>query len=284
MTMPVPFQELGGSPTEQYGLDGFTARREFLIAWEDRDAFATEVLGAAASHGGSTWVHYPGKSTAVAVRLRYEPFDPDNVDVKLLAELADGPNSYSGSFAKAVVDYRTITPRDREDGPPNELGTHLTYRMLYAGEYHPIPARGWTWQDDPAAPLPDDINLVKLIPVTEHHLTWHQVINPPWAAIHALQGSVNVAAFLGCPAGTLLFEGADANKLFRAGFEEGASPFTWQIHYVFRERSIKHGSQVYGWNHYYREKPPGWMAVTGAAGPLYDSADFSALFQSQPAD
>ena len=30
--MSVPFKELGGSPLEQYGLDGFTARREFLAA------------------------------------------------------------------------------------------------------------------------------------------------------------------------------------------------------------------------------------------------------------
>jgi hypothetical protein len=278
--MSVPFKELGGSPTEQYGLDGFRSRRAFLIAWEDRDAFAAEVMGRAGQHGASVPVHYPGKDSVFAVRLRYEPFDPDNPDCKALTELTDGLNSYSGSFAKAVVEYRTIPDRDREDGPGNEPGTHLTYRMRFAAECQPIPARGWTYSGDPAVPAPDDLNHVKLIPITEHHLTWHQVINPPWAEIHALQGTVNGGEFLGCPQATLLFEGAEANKLYRAGLEIGPSEFCWQIHYVFRERSVKHGGLVYGWNHFYREKPPGWVELTNGTDRLYDLADFSTLFQS----
>ena len=278
--MSVPFKELGGSPLEQYGLDGFSARREFLIAWEDREAFAVEVIGRATEHGGSVSVHYPGKTSVFAVKLRYEPFDPDNPDSKALADLTDGLNSYSGSFAKAVVDYKTLNSRDRDDGPNPERGTHLTYRMRFAAEYQPIPARGWTWTDDPSIPAPDDLNLVKLIPVTEHHLTWHQVINPPWQEMHALQGKVNAGEFLGCPEATLLFEGVEASKLYRAGFETGPSEFSWQIRYVFRERSVKHGGQVYGWNHFYREKPAGWYEVTNGTHRLYDLADFSTLFQS----
>ena len=136
--MSVPFKELGGSPVEQYGLDGFSARRKFLIAWEDRDAFAAEVLGIAVSHGGTTWAQYPGKPSVFAVRLRYEPFDPESPDVKSLGELTEGLNSYSGSFAKAVVDYRTVSFRDRDDGPVNEIGTHLTYRMRFAGTQNEI--------------------------------------------------------------------------------------------------------------------------------------------------
>jgi len=278
--MGVAFQELGGSPVEQYGLDGFSARREFLIAWEDRDAFAAEVLGVAVTYGGTTWAQYPGKSSAFAVKLRYEPFDPDGPDVQVLDDVTKGLNGYSGSFAKAVVDYRTVSLRDRDDGPDNEIGTHLTYRMRFAAEYQPITARGWTWADAPSIPAPDDLHLTKVVPITEHHLVWHQVINPPWDRIHALQGKVNAGEFLGCPEATLLFEGAEANKLFRAGFDEGPSAFCWQIHYVFRERSIKHGGQVYGWNHQYREKPPGWAALTNGTDRLYDLADFDPLFRS----
>ena len=281
--MTTPFKELGGSPVEQYGLDGFSARPEFLIAWEDRDAFAVEVMGRAAQHGASVSVHYPGKESVFAVKLRYEPFDPDNPDSQPLGELTEGPNSYSGSFAKAIVDYRTISPRDRDDGPENERGTHLTYRMRYAAEYQPLPARGWTWSDT-SAPAPDDLNLVKLIPTTEHHLIWHQVVSPPWPRIHTLQGKVNAGEFLGCPEATLLFEGAEANKLFRAGLETGPSEFCWQIHYLFRERSVKQGGQVYGWNHSYREKPPGWVALSNGTDRLYDLADLSTLFQSAAAD
>jgi hypothetical protein len=278
--MTVPFKELGGSPQEEYNLEGFRAQREFLIAWEDRDAFAAEVLGIVAQHGASTWVPYPGKPTAFAFRLRYEPFDPDNPDCKPLTDLTAGLNSYTNSFAKATVEYRTVNPVDREDGPENEAGTHLTYRMSFDVQTAELLPGGWTWEDQPALPAPDGLVIAKAVPGTDHHLTWHQVIFPPWEAIRSLQGKVNATAFLGCPAGTVLFLGAEANKLFRSGLEAGASPFCWQIHYVFRERAAKQGGQDLGWNHFWRPDPPGWAVLVNAAGPLYESADLGLLFQS----
>lgn len=278
--MSVAFQELGGSPSEQYSLDGFTARRQFLIAWEDRDAFATEALGLTAEHGSTTWANYPGKPSVFAVHVRYEPLDRDSLEFQSIAGLTDGFNSYSGSFAKAVVDYKTVTSQDRTDGPDNEAGTQLTYRMLFAADEQEIPPGGWHWIDDPTGTLPADFSLIKRIPVTEHHLTWHQVVNPPWDVINHVQGKVNQSEFLGCEPATLLFEGAEANKLFRGGFEEGASEFCWQIRYVFRQRAIKHGGQIYGWNHFFRDDPVGWVELSDGIARLYDLADFAPLFQS----
>lgn len=278
--MAVAFRELGGSPVEEYALEGFRARREFLIAWEDRDAFAGEVLGLAGGHGGRIWVQYPGKPSVFAVKLRYAPLDPDGPDRKELADLAEGLNSYSQSFARATVEYRTINPRDRDDGPQNELGTHLTYRMVAAAALEPLVPQGWQWSDNPSLPLSGTMVVSKLVPTTEHHLTWHQVVNPPWGAIRELQGTVNQLEFLGCPPGTVLFEGAEANKLYRAGLEAGPSAFCWQIHYLFRERNVKHAGQVFGWNHFYRDDPPGWVELTNGAAGVYDLADFAPLFQS----
>jgi len=277
--MTVPFKELSGSPVEEYSQDGFTARREFLIAWEDRDAFAAEVLGKAAEYGGSAWINYPGKTSVFAARLRYVPLDPESLDTQAIAELTEGLASYSNSFAKAEVDYRTVNVRDREDGPETEPGTHLTYRMQYAVEHQTLLPQGWHWADDPSLVLPDDFPLVKAIPVTEHHLTWHQVVNPPWQAIQALQGKVSAGEFLGCPPATLLFEGAEANKLFRSGFDTDNPEFCWQIHYLFRQRAVKYGGQVYGWNHFYRGDPPGWVELTNGSEPMYESGDFAPLFQ-----
>lgn len=278
--MSVPFKELGGSPVEEHTLAGFSATRQFLIAWKDRDAFAAEVLGVAAAHGASTSVHYPGKRTVFAVRLRYEPFDPDNPDAKAIGGLTEGLNSYSHSFAKATVEYRTQSGQDRPDGPATESGTQLTYRMTFDADELPLPPRGWSWEDDPSLPVPEDAGLLKRIPVTEHRLTWHQVVHPPWQAIQELQGKVNAGVFLSCPAETLLFEGAEANKLYRAGLETGPSPFCWEIRYRFRQRAIKQAGQVYGWNHWYRDAPAGWVRLTNGAGLLYDTADFAPLFQS----
>jgi hypothetical protein len=276
--MTVAFKELAGSPVEQYGEDGFSARREFLIAWEDREAFAAEVLGTAAEHGGRPKLAYPGKSAVFAASLRYEPLDPDNPDAQVLTDLAEGLNSYSKSFARARVEYRTLT-QDRNDAPEAPTGTFLTYRMRFAAEYLPIPPRGWSWADDPGAPLPDDMNLSMTIPVTEHHVTWHLVAKPPWDAIRSLQGKVNQGTFLGAAEGTMLLEGADADKQLQTGFDQDNPQFTWRLRYVFRERAIKHAGQVYGWNHHFREKPPGWAEIRLGGNPMYELADFSPLFQ-----
>ncbi len=278
--MSESFKELGGSPVEQYDLEGFNARREFLIDWDDRDAFAAEALGIATECGGSTWANYPGKTSVFAFSVSYEPFDPDSPDCQELTELTGSLNSYTGSFAKAVVKYKTVSPRDRDDGPDNETGTHLTYRMNFASDYQTIPPRGWTWNDNPALPLSEGIEFVKTIPVTEHHLTWHQVVNPPWDAISDLQGKVNSGVFLDCDEATLLFVGAEANKLFRSGFDAGASEFCWQIHYVFRQRAVKYDGQAYGWNHFYRDDPAGWIELVNGTARMYDLADFTPLFES----
>ncbi|NLS92070.1 MAG: hypothetical protein GXX96_07805 [Planctomycetaceae bacterium] len=280
--MSILFKELAGSPSEEYNSGGFLATRSFLIAWEDRDAFAAEVMGTASQYGGGVSVHYPGKPAVYAVRLRFEPFDPDAPDVQTLDDLTTGLNSYSGSFAKAIVDYQTLVEQDRDDGPANQAGTYLSYRMVHHTDTMPITVEGWQWDDEPTASLPADLEPVKIVPVTEHRLTWHQVINPPWSVIHAIQGKVNASEFLGCPAETLLFEGAEATKLFRAGLGEPVAEFAWQIDYTFRERSIKHGGNVYGWNHAYRGDPAGWDRLTNGSAYLYDAAEFDALFVSTP--
>jgi len=277
--MPVAFKELGGSPVEHYTASGFQARREFLIAWEDRDAFAAEILGQAAEYGSAPSLNYPGKAAVFATSVRFEPFDPDNPDAKVLTDLAVELNSYSQSFAKATVAYRTLTLRDRPDGPDSDPDTQLTYRMQYDVENLTLSPRGWNWADNPSLAVPDDLEVVKTVPVTDHLLTWHQVVRPPWETIRALQGKVNLGTFLGCPEATVLFRGAIANKLFRGNFEAGAAEFCWELQYAFRERAIKFDGLEYGWNHAWRNDPPGWIELTHSADRLYDLADLSPLFQ-----
>lgn len=278
--MPVPFHELGGSPTEQYGLDGFRAQRQFLIAWADRDAFAVEVLGIVAADGRRTWANYPGKSSTFAISLRYEPLDPDGLEPQTLVDLSNGLNRYGHTLAKATVNYETVSLRDRDDGPENEIGTHLTYRMSCDVVQQPLTPQGWSWVDLPLLAVPDNLALVKTIAITDHELVWHQVLYPPWDTIRQLQGKINSTTFLSCPAGTMLFVGAKANKLFHSGYDAGESDFCWEIAYLFREKAIKHQGQTFGWLHAYRGDPAGWAELTSGASRLYDSADFLPLFQS----
>jgi hypothetical protein len=277
--MSVVFHELAGSPIERYTSSGFIAERHFIINWADRDAFAVALLGEAAEHGGSSSTHYPGKETVFAKTIRYEPLDPELLDEAAQSSLTEGLNSYSKSFAKAIVTYQTMSKNDRSD-ISNEPGTHLTYEMFYGGEHKSLTATGWNWLDTSLA-IPSTEILQKWVPMTEHNMSWHQVVNPPWETIQTMQGKVNSTTFLGAPAGTVLFEGARANKLYQAGYDEGSAPFCWKIEYMFREKAIKHGTSTYGWNHAYRGNPAGWVELINTTGDkLYASADFTQLFIS----
>lgn len=266
------FHELAGSPVEHYSSDGFTARRMFLVAWNDREALARDLLGDAAGHGGRPAATYPGKASVVVASVRFEPFVPDHLERLAVDESGDSLACYGGSFARAVVEYRTVPERDREDGPANPVGTHLAYRMEPVTDTQRLLPGGWTWQDN-GQPAPAGLEILRAVPMTDHLLTWREVIAPPWAAIAALQGKINAAAFLGCPAGTLLFVGAEANKLYRAGLDAAPSAFAWEIRYRLRERAIKHAGQRWGWNAQWRDSPAGWAELA-----LYESADFGSLF------
>jgi len=278
--MPVIFRELAGSPEEEYTLDGFRARRTFLVPWEERHAFAAEILGTGGNHGGRPWAPYPGKDGVYAVAIRFAPADPDAIQTFSEADLSPEEclAGYSGSFAKAVVEYATVTPTERDDTPAAPEQTHLSYRMEYGLIDRPVLASGFFAEDDPQTPLSADVPLTHTIPFTDHHLVWRQVVGPPWQAIRELQGTVNNDVFLGAAPGTLLFLGATTNKIFRGNFDDGVSPFCWEIAYHFRELAIKHGGDVYGWNHIHRDNPAGYVMVVDPDGPLYDSGDFSRLF------
>ncbi|MGQ9504219.1 MAG: hypothetical protein ACUVQG_03890 [Thermogutta sp.] len=278
--MPVRFRELAGSPEEEYTLDGFRARRTFLVPWEERHAFAAEILGIGGDHGARPWAPYPGKDGVYAVTIRFSPADPEAI----LTFSEENPSArdilaeYSGSFAKAMVEYTTVSPFERSDAPTPPDETHLSYRMDYGIVERPILASGYFAEDDPQTPLPSDLPLTQVIPFTDHHLMWRQVVGPPWQAIRELQGLVNDDTFLGAAPGTLLFLGATTNKLFRGNFDQGLSPFCWEITYHFRELAIKHGEAVYGWNAIHRTSPAGYVNVTDPDGPIYESGDFRRLF------
>lgn len=275
------FQEIGGSPKEEYSYDGFQATRTFLIPWEQRNEFAAAVFGSAAKPSSSSRLNYPGRKDVYACRLLLEPFDPASVNICDLSDLKTDYADYNGSHAMAVVDYRMLDSNDRADGPLNEEGTSITYKMVVESTETLFPSTGWRWQDT-ATPLADDLVLEKQIPMTTHYITWSNVVDPPWEKITARQGTVNNALFLGCAAETLLFKGAEANKLYRpgSGLDEGPSSFVWAIKYVFLEKAVKMNGYVYGWNHVYHPDTGRWTAITSGSSKLYDSSDFNELFRT----
>jgi len=125
------------------------------------------------------------------------------------------------------------------------------------------------------------------VPIVEHHVTWHRVVNPPWSAIRDCIGTVNAAAFMGAGTETVLFDGAKAEKQFVRIDQLETPQFGWKITYVFREKAVKYngasGPMVAGWNHAYRSLPvddPNWdRLIDRNSQGLYRKSDFSPLFQ-----
>ena len=280
--MTVAFKELAGSPVETYGPEGFRAERVLLCAWDDREQVVEQLLGDGYEYGGRSRAQYPDKPDIVALRTRCEPFTND-VAPQVLSELTEGLNRYHG-FAKLTVHYELLVPSERDDLPSIEPGTFLTYRQDYGSERMKLPGHSLAWQGEPDVPVPTEAVPAVRLPILEHHLTWHRVVNPPWEAIRRGAGTVNTGDFLGAAAAHVLLVGATAEREFVRIGELAKAELAWRIGYVFLERVIQtDGEQLAGWNHSYRSLPaddPGWDELADAHGNRpYQSTDFSPLFQ-----
>ncbi|MBR0238848.1 MAG: hypothetical protein IJQ39_12210 [Thermoguttaceae bacterium] len=284
----IPFQELSGSPEETYTTDDFTAVRKFLVPWEKRDDFANWLRGATNVFGAIDLIAYPSRPDVVPYKIHIQPFAPLAIEKTAMDKPSDALNSYS-SFALITVYYKIQTSQDLEEGPTAESGTRLTYRINFQLQEVEINGDGLYWHGSTTS-LGSNASVVKTVPLTEHVLTWKQVLFPPWAAMRELQGKVNSVEFLDCPPGTLLYEGVGVNKLFRSDLQDGASEFCWQLEYRFMQRIIYQGALRYGWNAVYRKETGKWEDVLfgksagyelNSGTPFYESGDFNALFVSE---
>jgi hypothetical protein len=285
--MTIPFKELAGSPIESYQPEGMRAERRLLCAYEDRYRLAAALLG---SNGlGAPAVYYPAHPALVPTRIQVEPFEKRPDDRGTFDDLTSDLNSYSGQFVELVVQYEMFgIDGKRPKLPDCEPGTILTYRMDFGGEYVLLPGHALQWQADSTLPVPPEAVPTLRVPITEHHVTWHRVVNPPWDAIRQCVGAVNAGDFAGAAAETVLFDGARADRQF-TGLDDLMQPeFGWRITYIFREKTIKvldenQAQLTYGWNHSYRPEASGgvhWDRLVDADGnTLYRMADFNALFQ-----
>jgi hypothetical protein len=285
--MSVAFKELAGSPLETFSAEGMRAQRRLVVAWEDRHAMVAQLLGEGYQLGGASPAAYPGRQGIVAIEVQLEPWPASPDDQGPFTEVTSQLNSYSGKFAQLTVDYELLDAvAIRSDLPPPHPGTVLTYRMELGGESMRIGGENLHWQSNPQWPVSSDAVPALRIPIIEHHLTWHRVVRPPWGAIRNATGGVNAELFLGAPAETILFDGAMAKKQFLGLDPAGEAAFGWRVTYVFREKAIKRGSALFGWNHRYRTVPsntPGWdRLLDGNDHTMYRLVSFDGLFQFAP--
>jgi hypothetical protein len=286
--MPVSFEELEGSPRLAVREEGASAVRTFRVAWNDWPAFARELVGSYRLVGGAYHfvepLSFPGMPNMVVDELEVRPFGPTAPDGSQVSSLVSGTNRYPTGGASVRATYVTQFDRNnlpRADLPSVPKATYLTFRADLGVEYLSVPARVWHWDDAPLnTPLPPDASPGILVPQSRFELIWHRVPLPPWSKIRELRGKVNDAAFLGAPAGTVLFLGARIYRQFQF-IENGGY---WRVAYAFQEntKELSTGSKV-GWNYYYKESAVSgehWVAIRDNDGNLpYESGSLTQLFQ-----
>ncbi|REJ89979.1 MAG: hypothetical protein DWQ35_17325 [Planctomycetota bacterium] len=195
--------------------------------------------------------------------------------------LTAGTNAYPIAGAKITATYESrLNSNARADLPAVPEGTYLTYRADLGSESISIPGRVWRWATGPDfGKLPPDFNPNVVIPSDSFQLTWHRVAAPNWEVLRDLRGKVNSQVFLGAPAGTVLFLGAEISRQFEFVGDDGF----WQVDFAFAERAIDLiGSGKAGWNYFFRENSFGgdhWTEVEDLDGNQpYASADLATLF------
>ncbi len=218
--MSVAFKELAGSPTETIGPDGLKAERNVLCLWTDRFLLAQELLGDGYAFGTQGKAPYPLANAVVAMRVAMKPFDdvPSEQD-ECFDDIGEQINVFNNPQQALVrISYELLTSGEREDLPEIEDDTFLTYRMDLGGEFMTKPGQSLKWEFGPEPPAeadvpPEAVPTVR-VSISEHHLSWSRVLNPPWNVIHESKGLVNAEVFMGYPPETMLFDGCSANKEF----------------------------------------------------------------------
>lgn len=282
-----PWQEMADSPKEQYSQDGFRATRKILTAWSDRTTIANELMGSLSPFGTTGNIPYPGLTSVRCTRVAIEPLTDDVISQAMTA--LDSDLNQFDSFAVLTASYETIDPKDKdlEDGEITPIeGTYFTYRLSIASSVLIIPNTGIKWTSDAPgkAPQEADLTFTRQIPLQEHHLMWHRVLDPPRLTWRTLIGTVNDALYLNAAPGTLLFTGATMEKefAFSGNFDDVRPAYKCTL--TFKERRIMDGGAAIGWNYAWRSLPAGsqgWQEMSDINGnPLYTSSNFLRLTEA----
>ncbi len=288
------FKELAGSPEEHWGPEGFRATRQIVVPWANRNAMALELRGSGYEFSGPDQTQYPDAEFIKAVRVKSAPWVNSPKNQGAFNEIASELQTYD--FAHMTIEYELVPTPTLEfpllgDGTPTvDPETFLTYSMDFGGDFMTLPKQFLVWENDPLAPIPEEVKATLRLPIIEHRLSWSRVSSPPWEAIRKTIGLVNNGVFIGLGEEELLFEGCRAMKEFITLDELQAPEYGWKLDYLFRQRTIQAwevpeegGPErriTHGWNHFW--KPiggQGWDRIINAFSQgMYGTADFNLLF------
>ena len=254
--MPVATEELAGSPELTFNRAGqASAKRRFLIAWSDIEAFTQEVIGLDFTQSpvlsSFPAQAMPGFPALIADTVNVSPFNmkPDSAS----------PPTYE---AGALVEVNYVIP-DKEF---TDDGIFYTRSASVGAEFLTFPDSSLKWASDNEK-LDESSSSGLLLPAIQHSLTYHNVSTVPWSAIRGAVGKINSSGFLDGAAECVLFEGCvirlDDNRpgmaLYEVDYSFSEKPQSWNLF-------LRPGS---GWEN---------VLIDGPNIPPYETASFSGIF------
>ncbi len=284
MAISVLFHELEGSGASQHSIDrANSATRMFLIRWEDRIVFLTEI---------ATSPHPIWGPTCAVNSVQIQPFSPDTPPSVVVSDPTTQDVSYlqnSGFNCLVIIQYNTdfsLAPWPCDIPKPTiPAGTEMVLRTRASTQVLRLPPRKFVSASNPNrttagyVPDPDGPEGRIIIPTSEFQLQWYYVDEPPIATWEDdFQGRVNETTFLGSEPETILFEGFDVEPSTQF---IPTDPFSFTVTAHFRKRRIVDDVDIRGWNHEFEIE--GWQRVQmkDGAGVLRDrylKVDFSSMF------
>ncbi|MFG0247845.1 MAG: hypothetical protein ACF8OB_03075 [Phycisphaeraceae bacterium JB051] len=254
MAITVEYQELPGSPTEQYTETGFQVTRKLMCKWSQRHKLAKQFkkgLGAAYKYNIAARV----SSVAIA------PFF-DN-EGKVVAN--PNPREITYSDALVTVTYRTPDGYNVVDSDDPE--TLITENVDDWTEFLTLPGRRLWWgttsqfgAQDPK-PLGDEASPGMLVTGMNWKITRYNVLSVP-QSWRDLNGYVNSDTLLSKTLGmtfepeTLLYQPMSMQRTIT---EEGVK--AWTVTQIMSHRAS-------GWNQFYNIRASEWQQVYSSKDSL----------------
>jgi hypothetical protein len=276
------WQEQAGSPKEFFGQDGFTAERIYRVPWSRREEAQVALIGDGLSIGGSfSQMGYPDRIGVVCEGITVKP--QDGIAIDSPATLTDPETTLSSYAEYAIITarYKTIAV-DIPDLPSVPEG-YVDYSESSGKEAIFISNSALRFASATTqVPADADDQFINFQYVTERTYDWVNVSDPLMDVTRNLIGHVNDAEFVGCEAGTLLYEGTRKRKRFYYNPSPSTATQYWTLSHTFRIKRIvdENGAFVGGWNYVYDPETPGWQEVQlNNGGKPYPESDLNPLFQ-----
>jgi len=270
-----------------------SAKRIVKIAnWSDVDTAVTELTGSSIAAGGFLITinpaPFPGKNHLVVHKVTVKGENAHHGDKDCVGAVDSDGAATSDKGAILMIEYATLQHSEEEvDDPPTD--TLLTISRSMSLELVVEEESSMYWETGTDKRVEEDVKITAVIGLTDIRMVWHDVVNPPWAAIHAKQGLVNNAVFMGRPVEQVMFIGMQDQKQFQS---DGTTQYDLTYQFSVRTPKFNNGSGTTvegGWNHYPRSvdsrgaSDPHFQRVYRSntiadANLMFLKTDFSALF------